>query len=309
MKTIDESIIDTLSYFDIFNYPLTLKEVQLFLHDTSPSQKSLDEIIKKIPVIEKKGTYFYLKGRKNTAYRRKILKRINKEKLNLGVRYANLLGIIPGVMLVALTGSVSMENASENDDIDIFIITKKNMLWICRFLAVFMTKIFGIKREYKSKISKNKLCLNMFLDESAMEMSEKNLYTAHEIVQMKVCYNKSNTYKKLYDKNPWIKKYFPNLYVKNSEEYKKRGFMKLNDSLKILNSLFFLIQYLYMAKKITNEEISLTKAFFHTNNLSKFIVEEHKKRSKHFNDLNSKLVSKEKFEAKSIFGKKGGIIN
>lgn len=300
-EEIKPDIIDTLAYFDIFSYPLRLEQIHLYLHFGNVSKKDLKELIREIPIIEeKKGLYFF-KGRDNIVLTRKVRERVSREKIKLGIHYSNIIGKIPGVKMVGLTGSISMLNSLEEDDIDLFIVTRKNTLWVTRIMVVIAAKLMGIKREYKSKATTNKLCLNMFMDERELEISDKNIYTAHEIVQMRV-YHDDNTLKKFIQSNLWIRHFFPNLYLKTENKGKKKKTERayIERGLEVLNLTAFFVQYLYMMRKIKNEKVSLTKAFFHPGKTSEFILKEHEKRSVFYNEMNLKLLNPDFFERKSL---------
>lgn len=294
-EQIKQNIIDTLSYFDLFNYPVTLEQIHLFLHYNSTSKRAILECLNDLPVIEKKYGFYFFSGREKIAIKRRLCEKENKRKILIAANYCSLLGLVPGVKMIAVTGSVAMENASKNDDIDLFIVTRKNMLWVTRLMVILLTRMLGVKRNYKEKANKDKLCLNMFLDESNIKFSKKNLYTAHEILQMKVYYDGYRVLETLINKNLWIRDYFPNLIVKRkSGRVKKKWFEFIFFSeklLKVLNLFAFIMQYIYMRQKITKEKISLSVAFFHPNSSDKFILNEHKKRSRKY--LNLSLSSRE----------------
>lgn len=301
-------IIDTLSYFDVFNYPVTLDQIYLFLHYNQIQKKLIKECLEEMSTIENKNGFYFFSGKQEIALKRKLRKNDNCKKVLTAARYSNLLRMIPGVKMVALTGSVAMLNASADDDIDMFIITRKNMLWTTRLMATFITKILGIKREYKSRKNKDKLCLNMFLDERDMELSEKNLYTAHEIVQMKILYDDHKVFESFINKNLWIMDFFPKVFVKKRTGRRSKKwfeFMFFSENLlRAVNFSAFIIQYIYMRKKITNEKISLNRAFFHPNNNGKFILSEYKKRSEVYTELELTALQTKNYELSKEFSEK-----
>ncbi len=306
-------IIDTLSYFDVFNYPLTLEQLQYFLHYEIADKKVIKKFLKQIPIIECKFGYYFFSGKKRNALKRKIQEKDNIRKVSLAVRYIHFIGMIPGVKFVAMTGSVAMENASRADDIDLFIITRKNMLWTTRFMVVLLAKIFGKKREYKEKKIKDRLCFNMFLDEREMDFFDRNLYTAHEIVQMKVYFDEYRVFNDFTNENLWIQEYFPGLKVsKKSTRRKKRwfDFMFFSERLlRFVNFSAFLIQYLYMSRKITKEKVSLRKAFFHPNDNSYSILSEHRRRSRRYMEMYENSKNYSISEARKDFSGKSKILN
>lgn len=56
-------------------------------------------------------------------------------------KYGAKLSWIPGIKMVAVVNSLSMYATHQDSDIDLFIITKKNRIWIVRFL-VTLTFLF-----------------------------------------------------------------------------------------------------------------------------------------------------------------------
>lgn len=307
------SIIDTLSYFDFFGYPLTIEQLRLFLHKNVASKKLIKECLEEIPIIEKKYDYYFFSGREEIAIKRKVLQQSNLRKIEIASKYSSLLSFVPGVKLIALTGSVSMENASSDDDIDLFIITRKNTLWITRFLVLTIVKSLGKKRGYKNRDIADKLCINMFLDERELEFFDKNIYIAHEIAQMKVLFDEQNTFKDLFKKNFWVQSFFPNIgLLKKKTNRQKRwfDFMFFSEKgLRIVNFISFIFQYLYMFNKITREKITLRRAFFHPNNISSIIINEYKKRYNYYLGLYNKSLKEREFEAEKLSLKRPKIDN
>ena len=62
-------------------------------------------------------------------------------------------------------------------------------------------------RQVTKPTNNNTICLNLWLDESALEIpvDQRNLYTAHELAQMKPRVNKDGTYEKMMWANRWGK--------------------------------------------------------------------------------------------------------
>jgi len=111
---------------------------------------------------------------------------------------------MPWVKFASLTGANAFESCCEKDDIDLFIITRANRLWLCYLSVVILTKIFR-KRPL--------LCLNYAVDENHLEIPEENYYTAIQIVQMLPLVNHP-LYEKMIRQNPWIFNLLPNARCK-----------------------------------------------------------------------------------------------
>jgi len=123
----------------------------------------------------------------------------------------------------------------------------------------------------------------MFMEESNMEFDNKNLYIAHEMMQMKILEDKANIYNKMLMSNNWVERFLPNstrrVFSRKFEETIKKN-QKESSGLYFINYIFFILQFIYMSKKITREKVALRRAFFHPNDYSELILKEHKKRKK-----------------------------
>jgi predicted nucleotidyltransferase len=136
---------------------------------------------------------------------------------------ARLLYKFPYVRAIGLSGSVSKNFADENSDIDYFLITKANRLWIARTLLVIFRKNPFLKDRDKY------YCMNYFVDEEDLVIKEKNIYTATELFTLLPLAGHASL-KRFFEKNTWSYSYFPNraLPIVNEEiNFKEPWFKKL----------------------------------------------------------------------------------
>jgi len=119
--------------------------------------------------------------------------------------YVSLLRKCPFVRFVGITGSSAMVGVTQNNDVDLCIVTKSGFLWTTRFITIFLAKILGIH-------SRTGVCLNLFFDESNLSVpkNKRNSYIAHEIIQMKGVLDKGSVHQRFLTENGWIFRYFPN---------------------------------------------------------------------------------------------------
>lgn len=288
MKTKEEeiasAIIRTITYSDIFDYPLTFREVLKFLiSDTEVAGEVVRgnlEILVDDGRIYTDGVFYFLKRRRDIVETRKKRNKWSEKKLTIAKEVANKLRALPWVKTIAITGSLAMENCDNDDDIDLMVITMANRLWFTRLILYTMAPILGIKRRRpKEKEIKDKVCFNLFLEENSLQIQPENLFLAHEICQTIPIFNRDNTYEKFLWENRWVKKFLPN-GVKISAKFKAQGsklerknfiFQSLSILISFFNQLAYKLQYQYMKPKITNEKISLHQAFFHPKNLEEKI--------------------------------------
>ncbi|MFC1627210.1 hypothetical protein ACFL18_01475 [Patescibacteria group bacterium] len=277
MNSLDKAILNTLIYADIFDYPLTAFEIHKYLISEKPYSKSqLQTALKKLSLIKKHQGFYYLKTRKSITSLRKNRTRISNQKLKIAKKAANILKIIPSIQMITITGALSMKNSSQQDDIDLMIITKSNTLWFTRLFAIFLLELFGLRRRPHNSDpdqNNNKICLNLFLDQSSLALAKnsQNLYTAHEVVQVMPIITKNNTHQQFLSANSWVLKHLPNTIIPHSNSVPKYT------QPSIFETLAFKLQYFYMKPKITNEKITQSSAFFHPRQTSKIVLDQYKK--------------------------------
>jgi hypothetical protein len=138
------------------------------------------------------------------------------------IKATGILSKFPFVEGLALSGSLSKNYADENTDIDFFIITKANRLWIARTLMHIFYRFAVLAGK------RNWFCMNYYIDETALEIEEKNIFTAIEIVTL-IPMQGAEKVNAFIGTNKWTKNFLPAYTVKKAlvTEYKKRLFCKL----------------------------------------------------------------------------------
>jgi len=156
-----------------------------------------------------------IKNRKLRITSYELRERISKKKIKKIDHYVNLLSIFPQIKLIGLSGSVAMLNANEDHDVDLFIITDKNRLWTGRLISLLLVSILGLRRKRNRFKAKDKVCLNLFIDEARMNVPKykRTEYVAHEILQMRPLVNKNSVYEAFLEQNKWVYKIFPNAHI------------------------------------------------------------------------------------------------
>ncbi len=279
-----QSTLQALAYFDIFDYPLTFEQVYQYL-PVSISKEALKKELKKNSAFKKTNNLYFLQKRTETVRIRKRREIFSRQKIRLAKKIAGLLSIIPSVYLIATSGALAMENCEEEDDVDLFVITKKGTLWSTRIALLFVLELLGHRRKKGEKHTKNKICLNMILDESALELSKnrRNLYGAHEIIQMIPLFERKNIYNRFIVSNNWCFSFLPNgtdITRLRYKDIKKKNHV-ISQYLSIIISftepLAKFVQKKYMGK-ITKEEISDNLLAFHPIDYQSKILSEYKRK-------------------------------
>lgn len=263
--------ISSLFYHNLFDYPLTMGE--LIKWATGPKAKvEIQELL-----INQTSGLYHLTKNPSAPLKRLMRKRISARKFEMAGESAKILSLIPTIKMVGITGALAMENASEEADIDLMVVTRKGTLWTTRLMTYLALKImnYGLRKP-GDKNQKDKLCLNIWLDEGDLVFRKRNIYTAHEIAQIRPLINRDHTYEKFIVKNRWIKDYWPNAVRVQRTKYEVRSNNSLSTLYSVLTTLVesiaFKLQYAYMKSKITRETITPTRALFHPVDWSEYVL-------------------------------------
>lgn len=271
--TISQSILATLAYHDIFEYPLTEQQTYSYVIIKSPVStfnKTLQLLLKEKKIVQKDNLLF-LKGRESIVKIRQVRKRSSAKKLEKALFYAKILRFIPTIKLLAISGALSMENADANDDIDLVIVTSKGSLWTTRLLANLI--LWPFRRKAGELHIKDKACLNMFLEFDSLKIGTQNLYTAHEIAQMRPLWQRGKTYQSLIKANSWVKNYLPNWQPQQPDSIAAyKDYPLTTKHLALLETFSKTFQLRYMRKRITSEKIGESQLFFHPGNTQSYIL-------------------------------------
>ncbi len=217
-----------LKYFAFFSYAPTISEIHMFF-PVFVSLKNLRLLLKaernkkNVVQLPKNKVFRLFQGLSNHySFRPKVYRPLGETTSKYTLpqysiprtiqTYLSILKWLPFVRFVGITGATAMTGYIPHDDVDLFIITKKDTLWTTRFFVVVLAKLLGIYGGVG-------VCLNLFFDEIDLTIPKikQNSYIAHEILQMKPVIDKDNTYRILIEANTWIFSYFPNAQSRNAK--------------------------------------------------------------------------------------------
>lgn len=217
----ETSILKVLAYFDLFNYPVSKKEILLFL-DRGISRDELSADLARLTgngQLYRHGEFYSLKNDPGLAEKRINGNRRAQRLLSIANKISRFLSRFPYVRGIGISGSLSKNMADEHADIDFFIITKSNRLWIARTLMHAFKKLTFITGH------QHWLCMNYYIDEDALQIEEKNIFTATELVTLLPVYG-NGTMDNFFKSNDWTKAYFPNQVIKKTDRYIRQGWIK-----------------------------------------------------------------------------------
>jgi len=195
------AILRTLAYADLFDWPLTPGELQRYL----PIPATPAEITARLSsagadwsIVDGLVT---LRGRESLVAIRRRRAAASARIWPTAIRAARALGALPFVRLVAVTGSFAVDAADTDADVDLFVVTADGRLWLSRAATIGIGRVAA-----HAGIT---LCPNYLLAESALELTERDRFTAHELGQMVPIVGDS-TYRDLLARNDWYRTFLPN---------------------------------------------------------------------------------------------------
>ncbi|HAO47694.1 MAG TPA: hypothetical protein DCQ97_12255 [Chitinophagaceae bacterium] len=194
----------TLGYFDLFQYPLTREEIRSF-HAVHLAYQELDAALDSLleqGLVFRLDEFYSVQPNSLLAERRRKGNQLAARHLQTASKVARFLSGFPYVKGIAVSGSLSKNFATSQTDIDFFIVTHTNRLWIARtFMHLYKKFTFLTGRQHW-------YCMNYYVDEKEMEIKEKNIFTAMESVTLLPMQGKE-TMEEFVKNNHWIKEYFP----------------------------------------------------------------------------------------------------
>lgn len=222
--------LKTILYFSIFNHPLTLEEICNFSVSKVKSkiEMELNELIDK-KIIFKFEEFYSTVNDSESIKKRKSGHQLAANALIKAKKKAAFIAKFPFVEAVGVSGSLSKGYFDEDSDIDFFVISKPNKIWICRSFLMLYKKLFLLN-------SRKYFCINYFVSADSLEIQEKNRFTATEIKTL-IPFEGKSAFEAFYKKNTWVTDFFGSFepQLENIENRRKPKATKRIES--VLNSL------------------------------------------------------------------------
>lgn len=281
MGRYEKAILKTICYGAVFNYPLTKSQIWKFLIWDIKSKprfssfiSTIDNLLKAKKIYFSKDLYF-LETKHALINNRKKQEKIAQRKIKIAKRVSSFISFIPTIELIGLSGKLAMKTAEKEDDIDLFIIVQKHTLWITRFLTASFLTFLGLKRSPGKIAAPDRVCLNMIVDTNNLTIpkNEQDLFSAHEVVQMKPLFTRNNSYDKFINSNSWVKSYLPNTVGERKRLGEKDTKTYTIFSLFEKNAQKF--QLGYMQKRKTTEIVRSGYVRFHPRDMRNWILPEY----------------------------------
>ena len=131
-----DALLRMVLYFDIFKHPLTVAELERLV---APGQRRA--LVEALAALEQEGQiessegYRYLPGTQQNVVRRQARARCAEQLWPRARRAAAILGALPFVRGVLITGSLSKNSAMPGDDVDFLLLVQTGRVWSLKTLT------------------------------------------------------------------------------------------------------------------------------------------------------------------------------
>ncbi len=198
------AILRSLLYYDLFRFPLRMKELHRFSEVSWPDQNVLDTEVQSLVdqgLIVRNEQWVHL-GDPTLVENRIEAEARAKRVMPRALRRSRLIARFPFVRGVALSGTISKGVFAEGDDVDFFVVTAPGRLWICRVLLMGFKKVFLFN-------SRRTFCINYLVTEDHLKVPDQNVFTATEIAWLMPTINQPQ-FDRFNQANDWVGDLLPN---------------------------------------------------------------------------------------------------
>jgi predicted nucleotidyltransferase len=217
-EAVHEELQKVYEVSEYLKFPFTVEEVaNYFLPKSNLTPKQLESMLTngKFANLGFKVRDGYLTTNDDqTQLSRSEMEQTSADKLNSASNFANLLTrVIPFIRTVAVTGSVAYGSATKWDDIDLFIVTKRNRLWISALLTLVLVRLSKLLILRPPHLSH--FCLSYVHDEQGFlresHRNRSNALFARELLKAKPVAG-AEEYRKILEENEWVAEFYSKPY-------------------------------------------------------------------------------------------------
>lgn len=205
ISALEAGIVKVMLYFDIFSYPLTAAEIHRLHPVPATDRTAIDVGLEKLVrygIIAFDGEFYEVGSTNRHSERRKKGNALAAETMIRAHARSRFVSQFPFVRSVMISGSLSKNYMEPTSDIDFFVITKSGRLWVARTMLILYKKIFLLN-------SHKEFCMNYFIDTDHLQIEDKNIFTATEVVFLLPTYN-PEIYREFHGNNTWSQEFYPN---------------------------------------------------------------------------------------------------
>lgn len=151
-----------------------------------------------------------LKGSEPLARSRAEQVNLSAQRLGIARSFSDrLVGLCPWIRLVAISGSTAYGGTRPDDDVDFYLVTRRNRLWVTLLFAMLAARFHRMRDSNTPQF-----CFNRILEENecrdAFHSTQDPLF-AREALRLCILEGRAY-YQELLDSAPWMGDVFPALF-------------------------------------------------------------------------------------------------
>src|SRR3989344_5350059 len=223
MLDLRNSILATLAYYDILDFPLTLLEVNKYL--INPARLSKDSVLGTISLsqiaenleslvvvglIGSKNGFYFLPQRDNLYELRIKREKIAAQKWKKFLRIAKWFQGVPYLRAVLASGSLAINNTKHGSDFDVLLVVRSGRLYTCRIFLSLVASVFRSRRTRYERSAPDKFCFNHYITDGNMNIKHESLFNAQAYANLKPVLVSNGIFSRFYAENSWLSKYLYN---------------------------------------------------------------------------------------------------
>ncbi len=208
-----QSLTETLILFSVHRRLATKEELYHYQYRTNIPLDEISSEALAIPgVIYRAGMYGFEDEFEDLWKLRQEMDRETIRRYRKIQRYGKILISIPYIRGIFVAGSLAFSsgNAKEGSDIDVFVVTAVDRIWLARFGITLVTQLLGIRR--RGSYDENLFCLNHYVTEDALYRKDHDIYSAELYSDyIPVGQESSEMVQKFWKANLWRKDFYPQI--------------------------------------------------------------------------------------------------
>lgn len=220
MDSLEKAILATLSYFDVFDYPLTPMEIWKWLYtdDRALARMDVDGIVDILDTSEElkrrlsmRDGFYFFKGREHTVDIRQQRYLWAERKFSRALRIIRWLRWMPFVRMIGVCNTLAYNNSRRAGDIDLFIITSRRRTWQARWWVNSFLRLLRLRPSLDN--TQDKMCSSFFVDTDHVDLKRLaitgDIYLPYWVTQVYPVYDEG-VYTSFVQANGWVRDVIPN---------------------------------------------------------------------------------------------------